>query len=149
MNSKTESLRVTFEQAVAGLSNSISIKQESSEIEDNKWVGFSADRKIKLEVIGTIKDVTGASLAIFMKLDGGKLSSAGRSTLSQLLRNIFPEWSDREVWIDRSIAAIAADRSAVRSNTIRRITSELRSDSTNSIRLRIDPESPNKQIRAF
>ncbi len=138
-------LGVSYDQAVAGLSKLMTIDQTSSSVENNKWQGFTADKGTKLEIFGSRKDITEASVAISMKLGtDGKMSSENQKILVTLLGNLFPEWSGIDDWITRAVAAIAADRSASRTKLVRKNTIEFRSDAPNSFRLRIAPESKQK-----
>ena len=144
-NLKGIGLGVSYDQAVAGLSKLLTIDQTSSSVENNKWQGFTADKRTKLEIFGSRKDITEASVGISMKLGtDGKMSSENQKILVTLLGNLFPEWSGIDDWITLSVAAIAADRSASRTKLVRKNTIEFRSDAPNSIRLRIAPESKQK-----
>ena len=146
-NVKGIGLGVSYDQAVAGLSKMLSIDQTSSTVEANKWQGFTADKKTKLEIFGSRKDISEASVGISMKLTAdGKLSSENQKILVTLLEIFFPEWPNIDAWITSSVAAIAADRSASRTKLVRKNTIEFRSDAPNSLRLRITPESKQKYI---
>ncbi len=91
-NAKGIGLGVSYDQAVAGLSKMLSIDQTSSTVENNKWLGYSTDKKTRLEIFGTRKDIAEASVGISMKLGAnGKLSPENHAILSTLLTNLFPE----------------------------------------------------------
>jgi hypothetical protein len=142
-------LGVSYDQAVTGLSKILSVNLASATVEANKWQGYSADKKIKLEIFGTRKDVSEASLAISMKIEAGKLSAKGQAVLSTFLKNLFPEWPDRDTWIASSVAAITADRTASKTKLVRKISVEMSSNGTNSLRLLITPESKPKYTEVF
>lgn len=149
-NTKGNGLGVSYDQAVAGLSKTLSIDQKSSTVESNKWQGFSADRKIKLEIFGTRKDISEASLAISIKFEAdGRLSQLNRTVLSTLLTNIFPEWPNFDTWITSTIAAIAADKTASRTKLVRKNAIEFRSDGSNLLKVSITPESKQRYVDVF
>lgn len=142
-----EGLGVSFDQTVKGLSKLLDIDQTSSTVESNHWQGFSADKKIKLEISGTRKEVSETNLGVTVKLDANKtLDPKSKSAISTLLRNIFPEWPDRDAWVDSSVAAIAVDKSVVRTKLVRKIAIEMRSDGQNSLKLFISPESKPRYV---
>lgn len=145
----TNGLGVSYDQAVAGLSKMLSIDQKSSTIDNSKWQGFSADKKIKLEIFGTRKDISEASIAVSMKIEAGKLSPQAQTALSTLLKNLFPQWPDRDAWITSSVAAIAADRTVSKTKLVEKNTVEISSNGTNSLRLLVAPESKPKYTEVF
>lgn len=69
---KVTGLGVTYDQAVAGLSGIFSIDKSSSTILSNKWRGISADKKIRLELFGTSKDISEANLSVAVELESDK-----------------------------------------------------------------------------
>lgn len=143
-------LGVSYEQAVAGLTKILKIDQASSTVDNNKWQGYSADKKIKLEIYGNRKDISEANLAIAVKLESNKkLSPQSQIALSTLLKNLFPEWTDRDVWVGNMVAAIASDRTVSRTKFVRKNAIELRADGPDSLKLTVQPESQKKYIQVF
>lgn len=142
-------LGVSYDQAVAGLAKTLSISQVSSEVEAGKWQGYSADKKIRLEVYGSRKDVSEAKLGVSVKLDGGTLGPQARTAISTLLGNLFPEWADHDSWIAAGVAALAKDRTAMRTKVVRKINIDLESDGASSIKLTIRPESKKAAVEVF
>ncbi|MFM9904305.1 MAG: CAP domain-containing protein [Pyrinomonadaceae bacterium] len=147
---KGNGLGVSYDQAVAGLTKILSIDQRSSTVDSTKWQGYSTDKKIKLEIFGSRNDISEASVGISMKLEAdGKMSSRNQTVLSTLLRNLFPEWTDLDLWIKGAVAAIAKNRTASKTKIVRKNTIELRSDGPNSLRLAVVPESKQKYVEIY
>lgn len=141
---------VTYDQAVAGLSKLLSIDQTSSTVESNKWQGFSADKKIKLEIYGSRSDISEANLAIAVRLESNqKLSAQSKLALETLLKNLFPEWPDREAWLKGAVDAIALNQNASRTKLVRKIAIEMRSDGANSLKLTVKPQGKPAYIEVF
>lgn len=149
-NTHGNGLGVSYDQAVEGLTKILLIDQKSSTVESNKWQGFSADRRVKLEIFGTRKDISEASLAISMKFEAdGRLSQVNRTVLATLLTNIFPEWSNIDAWITSTIAAIAADKTASRTKLVRKNAIEFRADGPTLLKISITPESKQRYVEVF
>lgn len=143
-------LGISYDQAVKGLTKLLTIDQSSSTIENNRWQGFSPDRKLKLEIYGTKKELSEANLGISIKLEPDQtLGSKTKLAVLTLLKNIFPEWPARDAWFDSSLAAILADRSASRTKVVRKIAVELRSNGQNSVELSIKHQEKPKYIEIF
>ena len=147
MGSEGSGLGVTYEKIVAGLSRIVAIKQESTTIEATKWQGSSPDKKIKMEIFGTKKDVSEAKLSVTAKLEADKsLSSRSFNVLVTLLKNAFPSWPDREAWLQSSLKAIGANNSAERTKIIGKNLVEVRHGAGGSIVLQIVPQAANRAI---
>lgn len=143
-------LGVSYDQAVKGLSKLLTIDQSSSTIESNRWQGFSSDRKIKLEIFGTKKELTEANIGVSIKLEPDQtLEPKNKLAVLTLLKNIFPEWTDRDKWFDGALAAILADRGATRTKLVRKIAIGLRADDQNAIKLVIKHEEKPTYIEIF
>lgn len=143
-------LGVSYDQAVAGLSKILSINETSSAAKDNKWQGYSADKKIKLEIYGTREEISEAKLGIALNMEpSGKLSQQNHLVIETLLKNLFPEWPDRAVWLEKSVAAVSLDQSASRTKLVRKIAIELRSDGPNSLTLLVRPQSRQSRFVSF
>lgn len=147
MGSEGSGLGITYEQVVAGLSKIVAIKQESTTIEATKWQGSSPDKKIKMEIFGTKKDVSEAKLSVTAKLEADKsLSSNSFNVLATLLKNAFPSWPDREAWLQSSLKAIGANNSAERTKVIGKNLVEVRHGAGGSIVLQLLPQAANRAI---
>lgn len=143
-------LGVSYDQAVKGLSKLLKIDQSSSTIEHNRWQGFSSDKKIRLEIYGTKKELSEANLGVSIKLEPDKtLDPKGKLAVSTLLKNIFPEWNDREIWFDATLAAIQADRLATRTKIVRKVAVEMSADGSDSIKISIKHESKPNYVEIF
>jgi uncharacterized protein YkwD len=134
-------LGVSFDEAVAGLSKMLSIELASSTVQNNRWSGTSTDGNLKLEIAGASKEINEANIAVTLKLGpGSKLSPMSHDITATMLRNIFPEWKDVDVWLDRSVAAVIANASATRTKVVRKISIEMRAEGGNSIKVLIRPQ---------
>lgn len=102
--SKNQGLGVTFEKAVANLSNVVSIKKTSSISGKDEWIGVSADKSVMLAVSGTKEDVSEATISIKIKLEKNSgLSQKNKNVLMTFLNNLAFEWNGREVWVEASL----------------------------------------------
>lgn len=143
-------LGISFDQAIDGLSRMLSIEQKSSERGGSLWQGFSRDKKLKLEIQGTEKEISEASIGITVQLSAaGKLDFDKRTILSVLLKNIFPEWPDIDIWLENSLNLIAQNRTARRTKVVRKNLVELRSLQEGTISLNIRPQSRPQAIEIF
>jgi hypothetical protein len=150
MGGSSPGIGATYDQAVTGLSKILAVKQVSSTgVEDNKWQGYSADKKIKLEIYGAKKDINEANIAITMKLESGKLSPQANTALSTLLKNLFLEWTDRDAWIAGAIAAIAANSTASKTKVVRNVNVEVSSGGPGTLRLVVTPSSKPRYIEVY
>jgi len=110
LNKETKGLGVSFAKLVTGLTTALSIEKESSVVGDEKWVGKSADNSIKLEIYGQEKNINETSMSFSVKLDKQfQLTPEGRSALSQFLKNLAPDWTQRDKWFDEALPKIAKD----------------------------------------
>lgn len=143
-------LGVSYDQAVKGLSKLLTIDQSSSTIDNSRWQGFSPDRKIKLEIYGTKKELSEANLGVTIKLEPDQtLEPKNKLAVSTLLKNIFPEWSDRDAWFESTLAAIQTDKSVSRTKIVRKIAVEMSADSSNALKISIKHESKPKYIEIY
>jgi uncharacterized protein YkwD len=143
-------LGVSYDQAVKGLSKLLTIDQSSSTIENNRWQGFSPDRKIKLEIYGTKKELSEANLGITIKLEPDQtLAPKNKLAVATLLKNIFPEWADRDAWFESSLAAILSDKSVSRTKIVRKIAVEMSADSGSSLKISVKHESKPKYVEIY
>ena len=135
-------LGVSFDQTVTGLSKILKINQSSSTVEDSKWQGYSADKTIKLEIYGTRKEINETNLSITAKLEpNGKLSQRNHLAIATLLKNLFPEWAERDAWLEGAVNAISLDRSVSKTKLVRKTAIEIRTKGSNVLMLTVKPES--------
>ena len=140
---------VGYDAAVAGLSKILSINEKSASVEANSWQGFSADKKIRLEIFGNRKDISEANIAVSMKLEAGKLTPDAQTAISTLLKNLFPEWPEGESWVVSMVNAISLDKNVSRTKLVRKIAIELKAAGPDSIRLLIKPYAKPGYVEIF
>lgn len=100
-NQNTTGLGVTFEKAVAGLTNSIAIKKASSGVQSEEWSGASPDRSVMLSMVGAKEDISRAEISIKIKIEkDSQISQKNRNILKTFLNNLVAEWSERNAWVD-------------------------------------------------
>lgn len=103
-NLQTSGLGVTFERAVAGLTEVVSIKKASSTAVSEQWTGTSPDKSVLLEVAGTQEDVSQATISIKIRLESKtQISAKNRRILGVFLKNLASEWKERDEWTDAAI----------------------------------------------
>lgn len=142
-----QGLGVTYEELVAGLSGFVSIKPIASNHVATKWLGSSSDKKIKIEISGTKMDISEAKLAITAQLEAdGTLNAQNLRVITTLLKNSFPNWSDRESWLQTVLKIIIADHSASRTVVLGKNLVELSYGAGNSIIVWIVPKSAIRAI---
>lgn len=107
LGKEIKGLGVTYDQLTKGLNSVLSIEKTSSLAESAKWVGKSADNSIKLEIYGRESDIAETSMSFSVKLDKKfQLTPQGRAALLQFLKNLSPEWTEREKWTDAALQKI-------------------------------------------
>lgn len=144
---RSVSMDVSYDQVVAGLSNFVALKQESSAPGMAKWQGVSADKTIKLEIAGTKSDIFEAKMAVTAKLEAdGQLSSQNYQVLSTLLKIVFPTWTDRDTWLKTSLKMIGANNSAERTKVVGKNLIEARYGSGGAIVLQIVPQTTKRAV---
>lgn len=150
MGNEGDGLGVGFEKAVSNLGKLVPLGSVSSSIAGGKWQGSTADRSLKIEIFGVPKEIAEVNVRLAIKLDtNGKLSPANRKIMLTLLGNIFPLWSEREVWLDRTLSAIAADRRASRTQIIEKNTIEATGTAGNTLNLSIRPAGKIVPVEVF
>jgi uncharacterized protein YkwD len=143
-------LGVSYQEAVAGLSRMLSIKLSSSTVDNNRWSGATPDGSLILEISGATKEINEANIAATLKLSqGSKLNPTSQQITAIMLRNIFPEWKDVDLWLDQSVAAVTAGPLALRVKLIRKISVEMRAVGRNSITILIRPPGPPLAYQEF
>ncbi len=132
-------LGISFDKATAGLSKDLSIKQTSTAGNLAAWQGFSPDRRLQLDIAGRKADISDAEISVSVKTGIGiAIDPAKRSVILNLLKNIFPEWTDADSWIDLSIRQIGENRTAWRRKAVRGIPIEMMAEGPDGLRLRIN-----------
>lgn len=130
-------LGVGYEKALTGLNKLMSM-QVNSIAGTTKWLGLSANKKVKLEILGTTQTITQATISINVGA-ANKLSPDDQKIIVTLLGNLFPEWSNIDAWVNASASAILDDNSVWRTRTVRGIKVDLRSDGAGSLKLLVKP----------
>lgn len=106
-NQKQLGLGITFDKAVDGLTEIISIRKASSTIDSEQWQGSSADNSVLLEVIGIQAEVSQATISIRIKLEkNARISLRNRGILNIFIKNIAADWKERETWLNTSIKKV-------------------------------------------
>lgn len=150
MGNESQGLGIGFDKAVSGLSKLLPIGSISSSVAGGKWQGTTADRSLKMEIFGVPKEISEMNVRLSIKLGlDGKLSPANRKIMLTLLSNIFPQWSEREAWLDRTLSTIAADRAASRTQIIEKNLVEVSGAAGNSINVSIRPTGKIAAIEVF
>lgn len=104
---KPSGLGVSFEKAVSGLSSSITIKKASSNLENEEWSGTSPDKSVILSLVGVKEDISQADISIKIKIEkDSQISQKNRDILRTFLRNLAPEWKERDAWVDSAITKL-------------------------------------------
>jgi len=143
-NSQTKGLGVTFEKAVSGLTNVVSIKKAASGFEGDQWVGVSPDKSVILMVAGTEKDVAEAAISIKIKLEkNSQLSQKNKNVLETFLGNLASEWKDREIWVDSSLKKLSQNPKSTQSATVGNKVFTMNVDSDNYLSITV---KPNKKV---
>ncbi|HEX3102772.1 MAG TPA: CAP domain-containing protein, partial [Pyrinomonadaceae bacterium] len=130
-------LGVGYEKALAGLNKLMSM-QVTSAAGTTRWVGLSANKKVKLEILGSPQTIAQATVSINTG-SNAKFSPDDQKIIVTMLGNLFPEWPNIDTWVTTSAAAILDDNSVWRTRTVRGIKVDLRSDGAGSLRLLVKP----------
>jgi uncharacterized protein YkwD len=135
-------LGVSFDEAVEGLTKVLDIDRKTAIKENTKWVGTTADKKLKLELLGRPEEIKQAGVRITIRLDQvGALDPQKRGVLIRLLENLFPEWTDAGAWLDNSSAALSLQPLLPRTKLIRKIEIQLSASGKNSLILFVKPSA--------
>lgn len=139
-NSQTKGLGVTFEQAVRGLTDVVSIKKELSNTEGNLWVGTSADKSVMLLIAGTESDVSEAAISIKIKLEkNSQLSQKNKNILKTFLNNLASEWAQRDAWVDASLKKLQQNPKASQTLTLGNKIVAMNVDADNYLSITVKP----------
>jgi hypothetical protein len=132
---------LTTDKVIASLSKILTIGQADPQT----WLGVSSDRKVKLDIVG--KNIGESVFTVTIKTGpDGKLGTEGNETLSTIFKEMFPGWSDPEVWSANAAAAIAANRGATRTKLVSKKSIEMLAAGADSVRVQIVPDSKPKYI---
>jgi uncharacterized protein YkwD len=142
LGKNTKGLGVSYAKMVEGLTNILTIEKEASLEETDKWVGKSADNSIILEIYADEKEITETEMALSVKLENNiQLSPQGRTALSQFLKNIAPNWKDRDKWMDETLLLISKTPTGVRTLKAGKRTMEVRLKSKNYLTVEVRKSS--------
>ena len=81
--------------------------------------------------------------------EDGKLSPKNLAALYTLVKNIFPEWKDRDDWLQNNLKLIGADHTITRTKIVRKILVQLRYGAAGSVQLYFSPASAKRAIEVF
>lgn len=141
-------LGVTFDNAVKGLTDIISIKKASSTAQNEQWAGSSPDKSVLLEVAGTQADVSQATIGIKIKLEKNyQINKKNRDLLSVFLNNIVSGWNEREFWVDSAIKNIQAKPNVPQTIFYGNKMISMTIDSQNYLSITIKPRPVAKEIK--
>jgi hypothetical protein len=129
---------VSYESAIKGLDKIIPMQRSASTVEGGKWEGVSIDKRIRLELFGSDKDISNANMRLSIKLDeNGRVNANTEKALSTLLSNILPDWKERGDWTKQSLIALAANRTATRTKVLPKAEVEIKLGAGGSVVLEI------------
>lgn len=150
MGNEEEGLGVGFDRAVSGLAKVLPVGSNSSSIAGGKWQGTTADRSLKMEIFGVPNEISEVNIRLSIKLGpDGKLSPANRKIILTLLGNIFPTWSERDAWLDRTLSAISADRKASRTQIVEKNVLEVTGTAGDTVNVSIRPARKVVAVEVF
>lgn len=131
----------SYDQTVTNVFQSLAIEQKLATTEPNGFRGFSPDKKLKVEIWGTKRDLVETTISITVTTSpDGRIDSAKKGGISKILRDMFPEWTDVDSWLDNSINLVAQNRTAWRTKAIRGVVVEMKAAGSDAIMLSIKPQ---------
>lgn len=145
---KNFGLGVTFDNAVKGLTDVISIKKNSSTAQNEQWTGSSPDKSVLLEVSGTQADVSQATIGIKIKLEKNyQINKKNRELLSIFLNNLVFGWKERETWADAAIKNLQANSKVPQTTFWGNIMITMTVDTQNYLSITVKPRPVAKEIK--
>lgn len=139
-NSDDKGLGITFEQAVSGLADRLSIEKESSVGGSEKWVGTSADKLVRLDLFGREDAIAETTMALSIKLPkNGALTPELKKILLTFLGNVAPDWDDREKWLDAALMRLGKLPRSMQSTRTTNRAIALRNNSDGTMTLEVKP----------
>jgi uncharacterized protein YkwD len=133
-------LGVTFEEAVSGLTDILSINSVSSTVESQKWVGSSSDKTVVLEMFGKNEDIAEGKMALRIRLQNDRtLSPANKQILQTFLRNLAPDWTRRVQWLESALLKLKNAPQQPQTIDYKNIVAELKTETGGYISLTIKP----------
>lgn len=136
---KDTNLDLSFERVTADLGGVLKISQTSSTFESNKWVGTSADKSVTLEIYGKRENISEATLNFRVKLEKNRLSEKNKTVMLLFLRNVMPDWSDREEWFEDALQKLYKSPKMPQSFTKDKRTAALQINAKGFISLTVEP----------
>lgn len=138
-------LGVSLDQTISGLTRFLSSNNPTGE--NNIWQGISADKTVKLDISGTRNETS--HIAATFSNSNGRLDMPKKQILSTLLKNVFPEWNDLDVWIDNSLAQITQNPTAWRTKVVRNLAVEIKGEGYSNIKLTIKPQVKSTSVEIY
>lgn len=147
-NSKTLGLGITFDKAVTGLTEIVSIKKASSNVESEQWTGASPDKSVLLEIVGSEADVSQATISIKIRLErNSQISPKNRGILSVFLNNLALEWKERETWANSAIKNLQKNPKPAQTINQGNKTITITVDANNYLSITVKPKAMAKEIK--
>lgn len=143
--SKNTNLDLSFERVTEGLGEILSITKVSSVFESNKWVGTSKDKSISLEIYGKRENIVEATLNFRVRLVKNKVSDKDKTVMLLFLKNVMPDWSDREVWFANALEKLYKNPKTPQSFTQDKRTASLETKTKGFISLTVEPAAKKKE----
>lgn len=141
---KNTNLDLSFERVTEGLGEVLTINKVSTTFESNKWVGTSKDKSISLEIYGKRENISEAKLNFRVRLVKNKLSEKDKSVMLLFLKNVMPNWSDREIWFASALEKLYKSAKTPQSFTEDKRTATLAINAKGFISLTVEPAAKGK-----
>ncbi|MFT3745263.1 MAG: hypothetical protein QM785_13330 [Pyrinomonadaceae bacterium] len=136
-----------YNQAVTNIFKDLGIDQRSATTEANGLRGATSDKKLKVEIWGDKRNLAETNIAITATTSpNGSIYPIRKAGISKILRELFPEWTDVDVWLDSSTTLIAQNRSAWRTKTIRGFIVDVKASGIDGVILSIKPATKKAAI---
>ena len=142
LGKNTKGIGVSYAKMVEGLTNILTIEKEAALEEADKWVGKTADNSIILEIYGDEKVITETTMSLAVKLENNiQLNPQGKLALAQFLKNIAPNWKDRDKWMDATLLQISKNPTGVKTLKAGKRTMEVRLNANNYLTVEVRKSS--------
>ncbi len=140
-NRDTRGLGKNFKDVVKNLTGNLNIKNVSSTIDSEKWVGVSADKSVYLDVYGKPEEVREGKMGIRIKLSkANSITPQNKKILMIFLENVSQDWLTRTKWLDEAIQKLSANPKTPVSAVRNEIIYELSVDKDNFLNLLVKPK---------
>lgn len=149
-NQNPQGLGISLEKAIEGIADKILIKKVSSTVQSEQWTGISADKTIIFDIVGTEKDIWRAAFSVKIRLEKNtQISAKNQVILSIFLKNMFPDWKERDVWINQAIGKLRRNPKSIQTVTQANRTITVTVDANNFLVVTVKPFQKNEAIEIF